>query len=150
MRGRRTLGIALLALACCLAPAHAGSRIPHPPEEATVRTDGHLRPGHLETIRVAGFPGKGGTEVSFFPTAICESRCSANGRTGSKTNALGAARIQVRVPGTFFGRDGKRAYFRDGERIDLNVVWIGPHHKFDVAFANPDPVIVRTHGHRRQ
>jgi hypothetical protein len=114
----------------------------------TVSTDGHLRPGHIEIIRVKGFPGRGSTEIAFFPTAICENACSAIGRRGGKTTALGTGRLRARVPGTFIARNGKHVYFRDGERIDLQVIWNGPHRTFDVGSASPDPIVVRTHGHR--
>lgn len=113
-----------------------------------VRTDGHLRPGPIETIRVKGFPGKGRTEIAFMPTAICENRCGAISRRSGKTNALGAGKLRVRVPGTFIGQGGRRIYFRDGERIDLEVLWNGAQRSFDVASANPDPIFVRTRGHQ--
>jgi hypothetical protein len=113
-----------------------------------VITDGRLRPGHLETIRVSGFPGKGRTQVSFFPGAICEDECSAQSFAGGRTDGEGAARFRVRVPGTFFDHQGRRVYFRDGERIELNVVWEGPGRSFDVADAEPEPIIVRSHGSR--
>lgn len=115
----------------------------------TVATDGRLRPGHLEIIRVAGFPGKGATEVSFFPTAICEDSCGTRIFRGGRTNARGAARFQVRVPGTFVDYRNRFAYFRDGERIDVNVTWEGPDRSHAFASAKPEPIIVRTHGSRR-
>jgi hypothetical protein len=64
------------------------------------------------------------------------------------TNSSGAARFAVRMPGTFVDQHGKHVYFRDGERIDLEVLWNGPHESFDVASANPEPVIVRARGTR--
>ena len=151
MAGRwRPLVAAAIALTWGLAPAYASghSHASHQGGEATVRTDGHLRPGHIETIRVKGFPGRGSTEIALFPTAICENECGAISRQGGKTSALGDGTLQVRVPGTFIGRSGKHVYYRDGERIDLEVVWSGAHRAFDVASANPDPIIVRTHTHR--
>jgi hypothetical protein len=146
----RALLVAAVALACCFAPVHASATesVSSAPEgEGRVFTDGRLRPGHFETIRVSGFPGKGSIEVTFFPTAICESSCAASPRRGGKTNARGAAKFRVRVPGTFFDHRNKRAYFRNGERIDLEVFWSGPGHTFDTAGARPEPVIVRTHRH---
>src|SRR5689334_7802625 len=67
-----------------------------------VLTDGRLRPGHLETFRVVGFPGEGDTEISFFPGAICEDACGARTFEGGRTDPMGAAKFRVRVPGTFF------------------------------------------------
>jgi hypothetical protein len=116
--------------------------------QARVITDGRLRPGHLETIRVTGFPGKGTTEVSFFPTAICEDACGARTFRGGRTNAKGAAKFRVHVPGTFLNYRNRPVYFRNRERIDLDVDWEGPHHSFDVARAEPEPIIVRVHGSR--
>ena len=113
---------------------------------ARVITDGRLRPGHLETIRVVGFPGKGATEVTFFPTAICENECAARAFRGGWTDAKGAAKFRVRVPGTFIDHRGRSTYFRDGERIDLEVLWEGADDDFAVASAHPEPIIVRTHG----
>jgi hypothetical protein len=138
-------------LVCCLATIHASaaeSVAAAPEKEAKVLTDGHLRPGRFETIRVKGFPGTGRTEVNFFPTAICENSCGALSRPGGMTNARGAAKFRVRVPGTFFDHRNKRAYFRDGERIDLEVLWHGPNRTFDVGVAHPEPILVRMHGHR--
>jgi hypothetical protein len=113
-----------------------------------IRTDGHLTPGHLESIRVAGFPGKGSTAVSFFPTAICEKRCGAQSRSGGPTDAKGSGTLEVRVPGTFTNEHGHPAYFRDGERIEVEVTWEGTDHSFAVGSAEPEPVIVRVHdGH---
>lgn len=114
-----------------------------------VRTDGRLRPGHLETIRVSGFPGRGVIQVSFFPTAICEDSCGARLFRGGRTNARGAARIRVRVPGTFFDHRDRFAYFRDGERIEVNVTWEGPSHTFAAGSAEPEPIIVRSNGANR-
>lgn len=118
-------------------------------ERGRVMTDGRLRPGHLETIRLTGFPGKGSTEVSFFPTAICEDECRGLSFSGGPTDARGMARFQVRVPGTFLDHRNRRVYFRDGERIALNVIWQGPDRSFAVGTANPEPIIVRVHGGRR-
>jgi len=108
-----------------------------------------LRVGHLETIRVARFPGKGTTEISFFPTAICEDGCGARGFRGGRTNASGAAEFKVRIPGTFFNLRNRRVYFRDGERIEVNVTWSGPDRSFAVGSATPDPILVRSHGANR-
>lgn len=146
----RALAVAPIALACCLVPAYANghSRVSRPEGEAIVRTDGHLRPGRIETVRVKGFPGKGRTEITFMPTAICENECGAISHRSGKTNARGAGRLRVRVPGTFIGQGGRHVYFRDGERIDLEVFWNGAHRNFDIASANPDPIFVRTRGHR--
>ncbi len=114
-----------------------------------VTTDGRLRPGHLETIRVSGFPGKGLTEVSFFPTAICEEECGARNIPGGPTDARGAGRLRVRVPETFTDHRGRPTYFRDGERIDVEVTWEGPDHSFAHGSAEPEPIIVRVHGRPR-
>jgi hypothetical protein len=111
-------------------------------------TDGRLSPGRLETMRVAGFPGKGVVEVSFFPTAICEDGCGARSFRVGKTNARGTAKFRVRVPGTFFNIRERHVYFRDGERIDVNVTWEGPGHSFAVASADPEPILVRRNGNR--
>ena len=123
-------------------------RIP-PERSAKVLTDGRLRPGHLETIRVAGFPGKGIVEVSFFPTAICEDGCGARSFRVGKTAATGAGEFRVRVPGTFFNLRERNVFFRDRERIDVNVTWEGPNRSFAVAFADPQPILVRSNGKRR-
>jgi hypothetical protein len=117
-------------------------------EHPRVFTDGRLRPGHLETMRVRGFPGKGVTEVAFFPTAICEDECAARSFRGGRTNAKGVAKFRVHVPGTFIDEHGHSVYFRDGERIDVLVSWEGPGRSFDVANAEPEPIIVRAHGSR--
>jgi len=114
-------------------------------KEAHAFTDGHLRPGHLETIRVKGFPGSGRTEVAFFPTAICGSECAAAGRRGARTGSSGAGKFVVRMPGTFTAQGGNHVYFRDGERIDLQVLWYGPGKAFETAYVSPEPIIVRSH-----
>jgi hypothetical protein len=111
-----------------------------------VNTDGRLRPGHLERIRVVGFPGKGVTEVYFFPTAICEDGCGSRTRRGGRTDAKGAAEFRVRIPGTFLDKKNRSVYFRDGERIDLGVTWEGFDESFAVASARPEPIIVRVGG----
>lgn len=113
MRRGRYLSIALVALACCLAPAQTGATdrsvsAPAEEPEARVLTDGRLRAGHFETIRVKGF----------------------------------------RIPGTFFDHRNKRTYFRNGERLELEVLWYGPERSFAVGSSYPDPVLVRTHGSR--
>lgn len=118
-------------------------------DHARVITDGRLRPGHLERIRVKGFPGRGITEVSFFPTAICEDECGARSFRGGRTNAKGAAKFRVRVPGTFLDHRNRSVYFRDGERIDVQVTWEGPGGSFRVSSAEPEPIIVRVGGSRR-
>jgi hypothetical protein len=111
-----------------------------------VHTDGHLRPGHLETIWVKRFPGRGKLEVAFFPTAICEAECSANSLQGGYTNRHGRAKFRVRVPQTFFNEEGRPVPFRNHERINLLVTWDDPQkEEFALAEAEPEPVIVRTH-----
>ncbi|MGV1048554.1 MAG: hypothetical protein ACOYD4_08555 [Solirubrobacterales bacterium] len=142
----RSFVVVLAAGSCWLALA-VGSAIAGGPEaEPRVITDGQLKPGHLETMRVEGFPGKGVLEISFFPTAICEAECGARSFRGARTNASGAAKFRVRIPGTFFDHRNKPVYFRDGERIDVNVTWEGPGHSFAVGSAEPEPILVRTHG----
>lgn len=133
--------VSSLAIACTQA-----SSIYEPEGKERVFTDGRLRPGHLETIRVTGFPGKGETEVSFFPTAICEDECAGRSFKGGRTNAQGAAKFRVHVPGTFIDHRHRSVYFRNGERIDVEVTWEGSGEAFAVASANPDPIIVRVHG----
>jgi hypothetical protein len=150
----RTLLTAMMAGACLLATAHAGTTSglgsdAEEEREARVFTDGRLRPGHLERFRVADFPGRGIMEISFFPTAICEDGCGANTYRGGRTNARGAAEFRIRVPGTFYDHRNRRAYFRDGERIEVNVTWNGPDRSFAVGSANPGPIIVRTDGGNR-
>lgn len=142
----------LVAGACLFGAVESGSAAGDGREEkkqAKVITDGRLRPGHLESIRVVGFPGKGVTQVSFFPTAICEDACGARTFRGARTDAKGAAKFRVRVPGTFLDWRNRPVYFRDGERIDVNVTWEGPDHSFDFASANPEPIIVRVGGSKR-
>jgi hypothetical protein len=134
------LGLGLVASGS----AAVGESEKHP----RVLTDGRLRPGHLETIRVVGFPGKGNTEISFFPGAICEDACGARSFAGGRTNAKGAAKFQVRIPGTFLDSRNRPVYFRDRERIDISVTWEGPGRSFAVASAAPEPVLVRVHGAR--
>lgn len=131
---------------CLIAVADAGSAAGRERGETEERviTDGRLRPGHLESIRVSGFPGKGALQVSFFPTAICEDRCGARSFPVGRTNARGAASFRVRVPGTFIDHRNRSAYFRDGERIDVGVTWEGPDHSFAGGSAEPEPIIVRT------
>lgn len=124
----------------------SGSAFGEKSEYPKALTDGRLRPGHLETLRVVGFPGKGKTEVSFFPTAICEDACGARTFAGGRTNTMGAAKFHVRVPGTFLDSRNRPVYFRDRERIDIQVNWEGPDQSFDVATADPQPVLVRVHG----
>jgi hypothetical protein len=140
--------------ACSLATAHASTTVGFDSDaaeerEARIFTDGRLRVGHLETIRVAGFPGKGIAEVAFFPTAICEDGCGASSYRGGRTNASGAAEFKVRIPGTFFDHRNRHVYLRDGERIDVEVTWRGPDNGFAVGSANPEPILVRNHGANR-
>jgi hypothetical protein len=149
-RGRNARGLLVLALllVACLSPAKAAGTGTSQREEGKARvfTDGHLRPGHMETIRVTGFAGRGSTEVDFFPTAICGSECAAAARLGARTSDGGAAKFSVRMPGTFVDQHGKHVFFRDGERIELEVLWSGAGKAFDVADATPEPIIERTHG----
>ena len=49
------------------------------------------------------------------------------------------------MPGTFVAQDGKHVYFRDGERVDLQILWYGPGKAFEVASVSPEPIIVRSH-----
>ncbi len=147
----RTLLVGLAAGICSLTTVHAGAAVASgsdAPEEkeARVFTDSHLRVGHLETIRVAGFPGKGIIAVAFLPTAICEDGCGSHSYRGGRTNARGVAEFKVRIPGTFFNLRNRRVYFRDGERIDVEVTWSGPDRGFAVGSTNHDPVLVRSHG----
>ena len=141
-----TFVAALAAVSCWLTIAHGRAIAGGPEAEPRVFTDGHLRPGHLETMRVKGFPGKGVLSITFFPTAICEAECGANGFWGGRTDASGAAKFRVRIPGTFFDHRERHTYFRDGERIKVNVNWEGPDHSFAVGEAMPEPILVRTHG----
>ena len=145
---RAILGVGLMAVACLFPGSAAGTRTTFQGAEGEARafTDGHLRPGHLEAIRIKGFPGRGSTKVAFFPTAICGSGCAGATRRGAKTSKDGAAKFAVRIPGTFVGHDGKHVYFRDGEQIDLQVLWFGSSKAFGVADADPEPIMVRTHG----
>jgi hypothetical protein len=143
---RRTLSLVFLLLVCSLLSASGSEASLRPEEpEAHAFTDGHLRPGHLETIRVKGFPGSGRTEVTFFPTAICGNECAAIGRRGTRTDSRGSGKFSVRMPGTFLAQGGKHVYFRDGERIDVQVLWYGPQETFSGASVSPEPIIVRTH-----
>ena len=147
----RTLLAASVVGVCSLATAHAGTPLEHGSDAADERkarvfTDGRLRVGHLETIRVAGFPGKGLTDVSFFPTAICEDSCGARFYRVGRTNVSGATKFRVRIPGTFLDHRNRHAYFRDGERIEVNVNWTGPDHVFAAASPNSAPILVRSHG----
>jgi hypothetical protein len=138
--------LAFLLLVWSFVPASAsGSETVLRQKEARAFTDGHLRPGHLETIRVKGFPGSGRTEVIFFPTAICGNECAAASRRGARTSSSGVGKFAVRMPGTFVAQDGKHVYFRDGERIDLRVLWYGSGKAFEVASVSPEPIIARSH-----
>lgn len=145
----RPVGAALMAGVFLIASAGLAHGQEGPTEgRVRVITDGRLRPGHLETFRLAGFPGKGVTEVSFFPTAICEDECSALSFAGGRTDASGRGRFRVRVPGTFIDRRHRHVYFRDGERIDVEVTWQGADHSFAAGSAQPEPILVRIHGSR--
>lgn len=86
-----------------------------------VHTDGHLRPGHFETIWVKRVPGRGGLEVAFFPTAIRDAECGSVSRWGGFTSRKGRAKFRVRVPQTFINREGTRVPYRNRERIELLV-----------------------------
>lgn len=137
--GLLSLATALIAAASYLAvaPASASWR------EARVITDGHLRVGHLETMRVRGLPGRGVVYVSFFPTAICEDECGARSFFVGRSSAIGTAKFRIRIPGTFFDHRGRPTYFRDGEFIDVNLTWEGPGHSFATGGAEPEPILVR-------
>jgi hypothetical protein len=87
--------------------------------------------------------------VTFFPTAICEDECGAPGFPGGSTNAKGEGTLRVRVPGTFLDAHERHVYFRDRERIDVEVIWEGADETVAVGSAEPDPVIVRDQGRRR-
>jgi hypothetical protein len=145
----RSVGAALAAGIFLIAgPGFAAGQEGRFEEKVRVITDGRLRPGHFETIRVAGFPGEGVSDVSFFPTAICEDECGALTFVGGRTDAAGRGRLRVRVPGTFLDHRNRHVYFRDGERIDVVVTWQGADHGFAVVNAEPEPIIVRVHGSR--
>lgn len=119
-------------------PLHGSGR------SARVHTDGHFRPGGMETIEVSGFPGAGRVEVAFFPSAICESECGAVPRYAGRTEPDGSGKLHVRVPGFFYNAEEKRTYFRDRERLDLRVIWTGGGEKgFAVASPRHDPVLLR-------
>lgn len=138
-----TVLIGLLAVASAGADAAsaAGREGGHP----KITTDGHLRVGRRETIRVSGFPGKGLVQVSFFPTAICEDGCGARSFKVGRTDAAGAGTFKVRVPGTFFNVHERPTYFRNGERIEVEVTWEGADHSFAHGRALPEPTLVRVH-----
>jgi hypothetical protein len=114
-----------------------------------ITTDGHLRVGRREAIRVSGFPGKGVVQVSFFPTAICEDGCGARSIIVGRTDAAGAGTFKVRVPGTFFNVHERPTYFRNHERVEVEATWEGADHSFARGSAEPEPEIVRTHGDRK-
>jgi len=143
------LSTGLLLMVGLTGVANAAPRAGRRGETVRVTTDGHLRPGHMETIKVKGFPGKGRTQVSFLPTAICEDRCGSQSYPGGPTNAKGEGTLRVRVPGTFFDAHEHREYFRDRERINLDVEWEGADGRFAGGSAEPEPIIVRDHGRRR-
>lgn len=149
----RIVGVALstglLLMVGLVGVAGAAPRGARRGESVRVTTDGHLRPGHLETIRVKGFPGKGRIEVSFFPTAICEDECGAPSFPAGTTDARGEGTLRVRIPGTFVDEHNHHEYFRDRERIDVEVEWEGADGTFAGGSAEPEPVIVRDHGGQR-
>jgi hypothetical protein len=135
--------LAVIAIAVLgVATASSAEDRPRP----VVHTDGHLRPGHFETIWVNRFPGRGRLEVSFLPTASCEFECASYSRRVGFANRHGRAKLHVRVPQTFIDENGKHVPFRNHERIELEVEWTGPG-KGEVvgAEAEPEPVIIRTH-----
>jgi hypothetical protein len=146
----RARGVALLSVLIGLlvvassgaGPATAAGRRGDAPK---VTTDGHLRVGRRETIRVSGFPGKGVVEVSFLPTAICEDGCGSRSYRVGSTDAAGAGTFKVRVPGSFFNVHERPTYFRDHERVDVEVTWEGAGESFAHAEVHPDPEIVRVH-----
>jgi hypothetical protein len=142
------LSTGLLLMVAATGAAAAAPRSGRREEAVQVRTDGHLRPGHIETIRVKGFPGKGKAGVSFLPTAICENGCGSRSYPGGSTNARGEGTLRVRVPGTFFDVHEHREYFRNRERINVGVSWEGADGSFARGDAEPEPIIVRDHGHR--
>jgi hypothetical protein len=145
-----TVLIGLLAVASADARAAAAARARREGSAPKVTTDGHLRVGHRETIRVSGFPGKGVVQASFLPTAICEDGCGSRSYMLGRTAADGSGTFKVRVPGTFFNVHERPTYFRDHERVEVGVSWEGAHHSFANATAQPRPEIVRTHGGRRR
>ncbi|HEX5928365.1 MAG TPA: hypothetical protein VFY48_03140 [Solirubrobacterales bacterium] len=148
MRSARSLLlIASVVGVCLLVSADAGAAQAREKAGPIVTTDGRLRPGHIEAIRVKGFPGKGSTEVSIFPTAICEDECGTRVIPGGRTDAEGTATLRVRVPGTFFDWRDRPVYFRDGERIEVHVTWEGPGRSF--AFGSAEPILVRANGANR-
>lgn len=140
-----TFSIGLLAVASAGVGSAAAAPQTGPPK---ITTDGHLRVGRRETIKVSGFPGKGAVQVSFFPTAICEDGCGARSFKVGDTDAAGAGTFKVRVPGTFFNERERPTYFRNRERIEVEVTWEGPGHSFAHGRALPDPTIVRVHKDR--
>lgn len=151
---RKAGGALFAASAACvllLAVADLGIAAGHEAraaQHARLITDGRLRPGHLETMSVAGFPGAGRLEISFSPTAICEGDCGGRSFQVGRTNARGAAKFRVRVPATFINRRGGYTYFRDRERVEVIAFWEGSGPTADVAYAEPEPIIVRTHDSR--
>lgn len=136
-------------LLCAVATAMLGEATTSSAEDRprpVVHTDGHLRPGHFETIWVNRFPGRGRLEVSFLPTASCGFECASYSRRVGFADRHGRAKLHVRVPQTFINEDGKHVPFRNHERIELEVEWTSPgEDEFVGAVAKPEPVIVRTH-----
>ena len=144
LRAGGSLTGVLALVAACVVPTVSAAQ-PRA-DRPTVRTDGRLRPGHLESIRIRGFPGRGVAEVSFFPTAICEAECSVPVRFAGRTNGAGAAHSRVRIPNGFYNSQIKFTPFRNHERVNVDVTWIGPgEDEFARASAHPDPIIVRVH-----
>jgi hypothetical protein len=133
---------------CLLGASSTAGATPRGKAHPRAATDGRLRPGHLETVHVSGFRGKGTVEVSFFPTAICEDECGARSFKAGATDASGSGTLRVHVPGTFFDHRDRPVYFRNGERVEVLVSWEGPGKKFELVVVRPEPIIVRTHGSR--
>ena len=136
--------LALMVAQPALAPAKRNGG----DERPQVRTDGRLRPGHLETIWVKGFDGRGLIEVAFFPSAICEDECAGRGSRAGYTHLDGSGRFRVHVPGTFIDQHHRSTYFRDRERINVLVTWEAGPRRFAVAEAEPEPILVRSHPSR--
>lgn len=90
------------------------------------------------------FPGEGRVEVAFFPSAICEGSCGAVSRYAGRINRTGSGTLHVRCPGYFLNSDGHRTFFRNRERLDLQVIWKGPKKgEFDVGSPRHAPVFRR-------
>ncbi len=111
--------------------------------EPRVFTARYLRVGHRAAVRLVGFPGRGVVKASFFPTAICEEECGARSVQPGTTDASGEGLLRMRIPGTFFDKNEHVAYFRNRERVELEVTWEGSDHGF--AAADAEPTILRSH-----